>query len=89
MHALGANDYSESDPAILPERKHVLIVVSDKSQHRRIELASLTSSETKFVLDDGRQPAYSSGFLVSSGTRKYSRNLLMWIPAKSLAPRLR
>jgi Tol biopolymer transport system component len=62
MHALGANDYSESDPAILPG-KHVLIVVSDKSQHRRIELASLTSSETKFVLDDGRQPAYAGGFL--------------------------
>ena len=63
MHALGANDYSESDPAILPDGKHVLIVVSDKSQHRRIELASLMSSETKVVLDDGRQPAYSSGFL--------------------------
>ena len=84
MHALGANDYSESDPAILPDGKHVLIVVSDKSQHRRIELASLMSSETKVVLDDGRQPAYSSGFDISSGTRKYSRNLLMWIPAKSL-----
>jgi Tol biopolymer transport system component len=63
MHALGANDYSESDPAILPDGKHVLIVVSDKSQHRRIALVSLTSSETKFVLDDGRQPAYSGGFL--------------------------
>ena len=63
MQALGANDYSESDPAILPDGKHVLIVVTDKSQHRRIELRSLTSSDTKFVLDDGRQPAYSGGFL--------------------------
>jgi hypothetical protein len=52
MQALSANDYSESDPAILPEGKHVLIVVSDKSQHRRIEFRSLTSSETKLALND-------------------------------------
>ena len=63
MHALGANDYYENDPAILPDGKHVLMVVSDKKQHRRIELRSLTSSETKIVLDDARLPAYSGGFL--------------------------
>ena len=77
MQALGANDYSESDPAILPDGKHVLIVVSDKSQHRRIELASLTSSETKLVLDDAGNPHIPADFCFSSGTRKYSRNLLM------------
>jgi hypothetical protein len=39
------------------------MVVSDKKQHRRIELRSLKSSETKIVLDDARLPAYSGGFL--------------------------
>jgi hypothetical protein len=57
------NDYTENDPVILHDGEHVLIVVGDKKQQRRIELRSLTSSETKFVLDDGRQPAYSGGFL--------------------------
>jgi hypothetical protein len=32
MHALGANDYYENDPAILPDGKDVLMVVSDKRQ---------------------------------------------------------
>jgi eukaryotic-like serine/threonine-protein kinase len=63
MHALGANDYSESDPAMLPDGKHVLMVVSDKGQRRRIEFRSLTSSETKIVLDDARHAEYSGGFL--------------------------
>jgi len=63
MQALNANDYSESDPAILPDGKHVLVVVSDKGQHSRIELRSLTSSEARFVLEDARQPAYAGGFL--------------------------
>ena len=63
MQALNANDYAQSDPAILPDGKHVLVVVSDKGQHRRIELRSLTSSEIKFVLEDARQPAYAGGFL--------------------------
>jgi len=63
MHALGANDYSESDPAMLPDGKHVLMVVSDKGQRRRIEFRSLTSLETKIVLDDARRPEYAGGFL--------------------------
>ena len=63
MQALGATDYAESDPAMLPDGKHVLVVVFDKSRRRRIELRSLVSSEAKVVLDDARQPAYSSGFL--------------------------
>jgi Tol biopolymer transport system component len=63
MHALGANDYSESDPAMLPDGKHLLRVVSDKGQRRRVEFRSLTSSETKIVLDDVQQPQYSGGFL--------------------------
>jgi Tol biopolymer transport system component len=63
MHALNANDYSESDPAMLPDGKHVLMVVSDKGQRRRIEFRSLTSSETKTVIDDARHPEYSGGFL--------------------------
>jgi eukaryotic-like serine/threonine-protein kinase len=63
MHALGANDYAESDPAMLPDGKHVLIVVVDKARRVRIEFRSLASSETKAVLDDARQPEYSGGFL--------------------------
>lgn len=63
MQALNANDYSESDPAILPDGKHVLVVVSDKGQHSRIELQSLTSSEARVVLEDARRPAYAGGFL--------------------------
>ena len=63
MQALNANDYSESDPAILPDGKHVLVVVSDKGQHSRIELRSLTSSEARVVLEDARHPAYAGGFL--------------------------
>jgi len=62
-HALGSNDYAESDPAMLPDGKHVLIVVTDKNQRGRIELRSLISSEAKLVLDDARQPAYADGFL--------------------------
>jgi eukaryotic-like serine/threonine-protein kinase len=61
--ALGANDYSESSPAMLPDAKHFLVVVIDKKQHRRVELRSLTSSEARLVLDDASQPAYSGGFL--------------------------
>jgi Tol biopolymer transport system component len=63
MHALGANDYAESDPAMLPDGKHILVVVIDKGQHRRVELQSLTSSEAKVVLDDARRPSYAGGFL--------------------------
>jgi hypothetical protein len=63
MQALDTNDYAESDPAILPDGKHVLVVVSDKGQHRRIELRSLTSSEARVVLEDARQPAYAGGFM--------------------------
>jgi eukaryotic-like serine/threonine-protein kinase len=60
---LGANDYSDDSPAILPDGKHVMVVVIDHKQHRRIELRSLTSSEIKFVLDDADHPGYSDGFL--------------------------
>jgi eukaryotic-like serine/threonine-protein kinase len=63
MRALGANDYAEDDPAMLPDGKHVLMVVSDKGQRRRIEVRSLTSSESKIVLDDARHPEYCGGFL--------------------------
>jgi hypothetical protein len=38
VHALGPNDYSESDPALLPDGKHLLTVVTDKTQHSRVEL---------------------------------------------------
>src|SRR5579863_1068706 len=60
---LGANDYSEHDPAILPDGKHTLIGVSDKKGHHRVEFVSLQSSETKLVLDDADVPAYAGGFL--------------------------
>jgi len=63
MRALGANDYAESDPAMLPDGKHILMVVSDKNQHWRIEMRSLVSSEARVVLYDARQPAYAAGFL--------------------------
>jgi Tol biopolymer transport system component len=61
--ALGANDYSESDPAMLPDGKHILVVVSDRKQHGRVEFRSLTSSDTKTVLEDAKLPAYSKGYL--------------------------
>jgi serine/threonine protein kinase len=67
---LGANDYSDSSPAILPDGKHVLLVVNDGKSRRRIELRSLTSSETKVVLDDADQPAYSNGFLFFTRNQK-------------------
>jgi eukaryotic-like serine/threonine-protein kinase len=60
---LNANDYSDYSPAVLPDGKHVLVVVSDKKQHTRVELRSLTSPETKLVLEDASHPGYSSGFL--------------------------
>jgi Tol biopolymer transport system component len=63
MQTLNANDYAVSDPAILPDGKHILVVVSDKGQHRRIELRSFTSSEARVVLEDAQQPAYAGGFL--------------------------
>jgi hypothetical protein len=63
MHALAANDYSESDPATLPDGKHILMVASDKAQRKRIEFRSVTSPETKVVLDDAQHPGYSAGFL--------------------------
>jgi Tol biopolymer transport system component len=77
MHALGANDYAEGDPAMLPDGKHFLMVVSDKNQHGRIELRSLASSDAKVVLEDAGSAGYAEGFLFLSGTRKYSHNLLM------------
>jgi Tol biopolymer transport system component len=60
---LSANDYSDYNPAILPDGNHVLVVVLDKKQHRRVELRSLTSPETKLVLDDADRPACAGGFL--------------------------
>jgi dipeptidyl aminopeptidase/acylaminoacyl peptidase len=63
MHALAPNDYSESDPSRLPDGKHILMVVSDKAQRRHIEFRSLTSPETKIVLDDALHLEYSAGFL--------------------------
>ncbi len=54
---LGANDYSDYNPAILPDGTHILVVVIDKQQQRHIEIKSLTSSESKLILDDADQPA--------------------------------
>ena len=62
-HALGANDYAEGDPAMMPDGKHFLVVVIDKNQRRRIELRSLASSDAKVVLEDAGQPGYAGGFL--------------------------
>jgi Tol biopolymer transport system component len=67
---LGANDYSDYSPSILPDGKHILAVVVDKKQHRRVELRSLTSPETKIVLDDADRPAYAGGFLFFIRNRK-------------------
>ncbi len=60
---LGANDYSQHDPAILPDRKHILVGISDKKGPDRVEFMSLQSSESKLVLDDADVPAYAGGFL--------------------------
>lgn len=60
---LGANDLTQFNPAILPDGKHILVGVSDKKYHDRVEFMSLTSSETKLVLDDADVPAYAGGFL--------------------------
>src|ERR1700722_1281617 len=62
-HTLAANDYSESDPAMLPDGKHILMVANDKAQRNRIEFRSVTSPVTKIVLDDAQHPEYSGGFL--------------------------
>jgi hypothetical protein len=49
---------------MLPDVKHLLMVVSDKAQHSHVEFTSLTSPQTRIVLDDVQQPQYSAGFLV-------------------------
>jgi serine/threonine protein kinase len=72
LHALGANDYSEMEPSVLPDGKHLLMVVSDKAQRRRVEFRSLTSSETRIVLDGVEQPQYSGGFLFFIRNHKIS-----------------
>jgi eukaryotic-like serine/threonine-protein kinase len=61
---LGADDSSDYSPAILPDGKHILIVVIDKRHQKHIEIKSLTSSESEVVLDDADQPAYCRGFLL-------------------------
>jgi hypothetical protein len=48
---------------MLPDGKHLLMVVSDKAQHSRVEFTSLTSPQTKIVLEHVQQPEYSAGFL--------------------------
>lgn len=60
---LGADDYSEHNPAVLPDGKHILVGVKDKKGHERVEFMSLQSSETKLVLDDADVPAYAGVFL--------------------------
>ena len=60
---LAADDYSDDSPAILPDGQHVLVVVTNQKQQKRVELKSLTSPESKLVLDDARQPVYTGGFL--------------------------
>lgn len=60
---LGGSDASDNSPTILPDGKHVLVVVIDEKQNRHIELRSLGSAETKVVIDDAAYPAYSNGFL--------------------------
>jgi hypothetical protein len=89
MHPLGANDYSESDPAVLPNGKHALVVVSDKAQRQRIEFRSFTSSATKIVLDDAGLPQYFGGFLFFIRNQEILRNYLTPVPAGFLALRRR
>jgi eukaryotic-like serine/threonine-protein kinase len=60
---LGTNDYSQHDPAILPDGKHILVGISDKKGPDRVEFMSLQSSESKLVLNDADVPAYAGGFL--------------------------
>jgi hypothetical protein len=60
---LGTNDYSQHDPAILSDGKHILVGISDKKGPDRVEFMSLQSSESKLVLDDADVPAYADGFL--------------------------
>jgi hypothetical protein len=68
--ALGAGDLTDGSPSILPDGKHVLVVVADKKRHPRVELRSLTSPKTDLVLDDADDPSYSGGFLFYIRTNK-------------------
>jgi Tol biopolymer transport system component len=70
FEVLGANDYSDYNPALLPGGKRVLVVVVDKALQRHIEIKSVTSSESKLVLDNADQPAYSGGFLFFTRNEK-------------------
>jgi eukaryotic-like serine/threonine-protein kinase len=60
---LGANDYSQHDPAILPDGKHILVGIHGKKGSERVEFMSLQSPESKLVLDNANIPGYAGGFL--------------------------
>ena len=70
LGALNPNDYSESDPTVLPGGKQILIVVTDKKQHERIEMKSLSSPAVQIVMNDADSPTYSDGLLLFIRNRR-------------------
>jgi serine/threonine protein kinase len=64
LAAINANDLVETSPTFLPDGKHFLYQVEDRTNQARIEMGSLGSSDTQLVLENGRSPSYSAGFLL-------------------------
>ena len=59
-----SSDWSESNPAFLPDGKHFVYVATDRKFHDRVEMRSLGSAETKPVIENASHPAYAHGFLL-------------------------
>ncbi|MBZ5594925.1 MAG: serine/threonine-protein kinase [Acidobacteriia bacterium] len=61
---LNSNDWSESDPAFLPDGKHFVYVATDRKFQNRVEMRALGSAEAKLVIENASHPTYAAGFLL-------------------------